>query len=143
MSTEENKAIARRVTEEIWEKGNLAAIDELIAPNFVFRDPNFEVHGRDGYKQMVSATRAAFPDIRATIDDQIAEGDKVVTRFTQHCTHKGELVWWGIAPTGKQVSITGSETVRIEDGKIVERWVNLDLLGMMQQLGVVPSLGSP
>lgn len=142
MSTEANKAIVRRVFEEIWEQGNLAAIDELIAPNFVFHDPNFQLQGRDSYKQMVSATRTAFPDVSGTIDDQIAEGDKVVTRFTQHCTHTGEFVWFGLAPTGQRLTITGIEVNRIEAGKIVDRWLSLDLLGMLQQMGVV-SLPGP
>jgi predicted ester cyclase len=141
MSTEENKAIVRRLTEEVWVKGNLAVADELVSPDFVFHDPYGETRGIDGFKQMVKATHAAFSDLQATIEDQIAEGDKVATRFTQRCTHTGELVWWGLAPTGKQVTITGTVTNRIEDGKIVERWVDLDLLGMMQQLGVVPALG--
>lgn len=141
MSIEENKAIARRVTVEVWEEGNLALADELISPNFTFHDPYGETQGLDGFKQMVTATRAAFSNLQVTIEDQIAEGDKVVTRFTQRCTHTGELVWWNLAPTGKQVTIAGTETVRIKDGKIVERWVNLDLLAMMQQLGVVPTLG--
>ena len=137
MSTEENKAIVRRVMEEVWQKGNLAVVDELIAPAFVFHDPNFEVHGPDGFKEMVTASRTAFPDIRATIHDQIAEGDTVMTRFTQHCTHEGEFGWFGIAPTGKQLTIAGIDVNRIEDGKIVERWLSFDLLGMLQQMGVV------
>jgi predicted ester cyclase len=141
MSTEDNKAIVRRVIEEIWEKGNLAAVDELIAPNFVMNDPNFEVHGPEGFKEMVKATHTAFPDIQSTIRDQIAEGDKVLTRFTQRCTHKGEFGWFGIAPTGKELTIEGMEVVRIENGKLVERWVRLDLLGMLQQMDVMPALG--
>ncbi len=137
MSIEENKALVRRVIEEIWCKGNLAAIDELIAPNFVFHDPNFQLQGRDSFSHMVSATRTAFPDLHTTVDDQIAEGDKVVTRFTQHGVHAGEFVWFGLAPTGQQVTITGIEVVRIEAGKIADRWLSLDLLGMLQQMGVV------
>ncbi len=142
MSLEENKAISRRIVEEIWIKGNLAAVDELIAPNFVFHDPNFEVHGPAGFKQMVSATHAAFSDLHTTIDDQIAEGDKVTTRFTQQCTHTGEFAWFGLAPTGKQLTIRGIEVNRIEQGQVVERWLSLDLLGMLQQMGVVSLPGN-
>ena len=139
MSTEENKAIIHRVHEEIFKQGNLAVIDEIIAPNYV--DHTNGVHGRDGFKQMITGIKAAFPDVHFTFHSQIAEGDKVVTHFTQYGTHTGELVWWNLAPTDKQVSVTGIVIERIEDGKIAERWINMDILGMLQQLGVVPALG--
>jgi steroid delta-isomerase-like uncharacterized protein len=82
--------------------------------------------------------RAAFPDTRMTIEDEIAEGDKVVIRWTIRGTHKGEYM--GIAPTGKEVTVTGISVYRIERGKIVEDWSNNDMLGMLQQLGAIPSL---
>jgi predicted ester cyclase len=89
-------------------------------------------------KQGLTRAQAAFSDISITVEDQIAEGDKVVSRWTIRGTHKGEYM--GIAPTGKQVTITGISIYRIEKGKIVEDWANSDMLGMLQQLGAIPSL---
>lgn len=138
MSTEENKAIARRWMEEIWGKGSLAAIDELLAPDFVFNyAPAGVARDREAYKQTV--TMAPFADIHSTIEDMVAEGDKVAVRWTYRGTHKGEFM--GIAPTGKQVTMTGISIIRIVGGKIVEEWGEMDMLGMMQQLGAVPPPG--
>jgi predicted ester cyclase len=94
---------------------------------------------REGFKQFISAFRSAIPDLRITQDDVIAEGDKVVTRYTAHGTHQGELQ--GIPPTGKPVTVTGIETMQVSGGKIVEGWVEFDQLGMLQQLGVIPAPG--
>lgn len=135
MSTQENKALLRRLFKEVWNEGNLATVDELLAPDYVLHDPAKLVRGPEGFKAYVSAFRAAFPDLHATIEDQIAEGDKVAMRFTGHATHKGEFQ--GIAPTGKQIMLTGINIQRIVDGRIVENWVNLDTLGLLQQLGVI------
>lgn len=140
MSAEENKAIARRWNEEVWGKGNLAVIDELAATDFVFNwaapgvEPDLE-----GYNQTVSGIRAAFHDMDRTVDDMIAEGDKVAVRWTGRSTHKGE--WMGVAPTGKQVTVIGISIFRIEGGKIMEEWTEADALGLMQQLGAVPPPG--
>ena len=140
MSIEENKAIARRWNEEIWDKGNLAAIDELLAPDFVFNyAPPGAAPDREGYKQTVTNLCAPFADIHSTIEDMVAEGDKVAVRWTWRGTHKGEFM--GIAPTGKQVTITGISILRIVGGKIVEEWGEMDNLGMMQQLGAFPPSG--
>jgi predicted ester cyclase len=139
MSTEENKALVRRFFEEMWVKGNLSAADELLATNFVFHPPPGVAPDLEGYKQWVSMTCAGLADRQSTVEDQTAEGDKVVTRWTYRGTHKGELM--GIAPTGKQVTVTGISIDRIVGGKIVEEWNEIDNLGMMQQLGVVPSPG--
>jgi len=140
MSTEENKAIARRWNEEIWSKGNLAAIDELLATDFVF---NYAPPGvkpdREAYKQFVTMLRAPFPDFQYTIEDMVAEGDKVSVRWSGRGTHKGEYM--GIAPTGKQVTITGISIIRIVGGKIVQEWGEMDNLGMMEQLGAIPPMG--
>ena len=137
MSIEQNKALARRWSEEVWGKGNLATIDELFATNFVF---NYAPPGvspdREGYKQTVTNMCAPFADIRGTIEDMVAEGDKVVVRWTWRGIHKGEYM--GVAPTGKQATITGINILRIVGGKIVEEWGEMDMLGMMQQLGVFP-----
>jgi steroid delta-isomerase-like uncharacterized protein len=137
MSVKENKAIFRQIVEEGFNKGNLAIVDELVAANHVNHADN--VRGPEEYKQFIAMYRTAFPDLHMTIEDQIAEGDKVVNRWTSRGTHKGDLM--GIPPTGKQVTLTGTYVARIVGGKIIEEWGNFDALGMMQQLGVVPSPG--
>lgn len=138
MQPEENKAITRRFLEEIFAGGNLELVEELFAPDFVLHDPSVpqEVRGVEALKQYVTMYRTAYPDTRFTVEDQIAEGDRVVTRWTGQGTHQGELM--GVPPTGKQVTVTGIELDRISGGKIEETWVNYDALGMMQQLGIVP-----
>jgi steroid delta-isomerase-like uncharacterized protein len=139
--SEQNKALARRAIEEVWNQGKLAVIDELTAANAMFHDPSVpgrKFTGPEGMKQFVQIYRGAFPDVRLTINDQIAEGDKVVTRWTATGTHKGELM--GIAPTNKSATVTGVDIDRYQDGKVVEAWASYDMLGMLQQLGVVPVL---
>jgi steroid delta-isomerase-like uncharacterized protein len=137
--SEQNKALSRRIAEECFNKGNLAVADEVIAADFVDHSaPPGLAPGVEGFKQLVAMYRNAFPDIRTTIDDVIAEGDKVVIRWTGRGTHKGELM--GIAPTGKTVTVTGIGIDRIANGKIVEHWESFDQLGMMQQLGVIPAM---
>ena len=141
MSTEDNKALIRRLFEEGWNQGNLATLDELMAPNFVDHSPivpNLSP-GSEGYKQFVVASRTAFPDFWVAIEDSIAEGDTVVMRITWGGTHQG--AWLGIPPTGKQLAGTGIYIFRIAGGKVVDRWGNQDDLGMMQQLGVIPQMG--
>ncbi len=135
MSTEENKAIARRWNDEIYDKGSLVAIDELFATNFVWHyAPPGVAPDREGYKQEnVTNLGASFADVHCTIEDMVAEGDKVAVRWSWRGTHKGEYM--GIAPTGKQVTITGIEILHIVGGKIVEEWSESDWLGFMQQLG--------
>ena len=138
METEKNKAIAHRWNNEIWNKGNIDLIDELFADNFVSYYPSFPPSDRESYKQWAIMEFAAFADIHCTIEDLVAEGDKVVIRWNWRGTHsKGKYM--EIAPTGKQVTITGITILRIEGSKIVEEWGNSDELGKMQQLGVVPS----
>jgi steroid delta-isomerase-like uncharacterized protein len=137
MSAEENKAIYARIVEEGFNKGNLSVTDELVAANHVNHTDN--VHGPEEYKGFITLYRTAFPDLQMTIVDSIAEGDKVVNRWTATGTHKGELM--GIPPTGKQMEITGTYMARIVGGKILEEWGNIDALGMMQQLGVIPAPG--
>lgn len=132
----ENKAVVRRLFEEVWEKGNLAVADEIFAADYVHHDPSTPDFGRgpEGEKKRATLYRTAFPDLRLTIDDMIAEGDTVVTRWTARGTHKGELR--GIAPTGKPVTVTGISVARFSGGKAAEQWVNWDALGMFAQLGV-------
>ena len=140
MSTEENKAITRRWTDEVWSKGSLAAMNELLATNFVFNwAPPGVASDWEGYKQTVTMEFAAFPNLHFTTEDMVAEGDKVVVRWTGRFTHKGEYM--GIAPTGKQVTMTGISILRIVGGKIMEEWTEMDMLGLMQQLSAVPPSG--
>ena len=136
MSSEQNKTIVRRALEEPW-KGNLDVVDELIARDYVGHDPaNPEpLRGPAGVKEFVATYRAGFPDARVTVEQQLAEGDMVATRWTGRGTHEGDLL--GVAPTGKRVTITGITFSRLKDGKIVEEFQNWDTFGMMQQLGAV------
>ncbi len=139
--SDQNKAAARRYVEDVWNQGNLTVIDELVAPSATFHDasvPGGKFSGPQGVKQFVQIYRGAFPDVRLTINDLIADGDKVATRWTASGTHKGELM--GIAPTGKRVTVTGCDIAQYQNGKVVEDWASYDMLGMLQQLGVVPSL---
>ena len=135
MSTEHNKANDRRFY-EAWSQGNLAALDEVCAQDYVLHDSSALIQGLESMKQFVSIYLAAFPDGHFTIEDQIAEGDKIVTRWTFRGTHKGELQ--GIPPTDKQVVVTGISMDRVAGSKAVEAWSNFDALGMLQQLGVLP-----
>ena len=140
MSTEQNKILARRWLEEVINRMNLAAVDELFATNLVDRAvPPGLAPDIESLKQLVSAYFNAFPDLQVTIEDTIAEGDKVMTPLTWRGTHRGELM--GMPPTGKQVAFSGMESYRIADGKIVEIWAYSDNLGMFQQLGVIPPMG--
>ena len=137
--SEENEALVRRYFEEIWDKGNLELIDELFTTNFVRHGPTAtegEVRGLEGFKGVVGMYRTAFPDLRVPIEDLIAEGDRVVSRWTARGTHQGELM--GIAPTGNQASVTGMIVDRISGGRIEEEWVDYDTLHLMQQIGAVP-----
>ena len=140
MLSETNKTLSRRLFEEVWNKGNLAVLNELIANDHVNSGPGTLPGlptGPEGAKQFVTMYRNAFPDVHLTIDEQIAEGDKVVTRWTAHGTHQGELL--GIPATGKSSTVTGISVDRIVNGKIVESWGIFDQFGMMQQLGVIPT----
>jgi steroid delta-isomerase-like uncharacterized protein len=139
MSTEANKAIIRLLFEEAFGQGNLAVLDEIIAPDQVNRGPGAlpgMPSGPEGSKMLISTYRNAFPDLHFTIDEQVAEGNTVVTRWTAHGTHNGEFA--GIPPTGKSATVVGIGLDRVEDGKIVESWGLFDQFGMLQQLGVIP-----
>ena len=140
--SEENKALVRRYFEEIWDKGNLDLIDELFTTDFVRHGPTGtegEVRGLEGFKALVGTYRSALPDLRVPIEDLIAEGDRVVTRWRAHGTHQGELM--GNAPTGNRASVSGILIDRISGGKIEEEWVDYDTLHLMQQIGGVPQPG--
>jgi len=138
--SENNKAIVRRLIEEVWNKGNLSLVDELFAPNYEHHDSSSPDFGRgpESEKKRATLYRTAFPDLRVTIEDIIAEGETVMTRWSCRGTHKGDLS--GVAPTGKQFTISGITVARLANGKMAEGYVNWDALGLMQQLGVVPEL---
>ncbi len=135
----ENKALARRLVEEAFNAGRLDVTDELVASDYLGHDPSLpeEVRGPAGVKELIAGYRAAFPDIHVTIEDQIADGDLVVSRWSAKGTHQGELM--GMPATGKQATVTGITIDRIADGRIVESWDNWDTLGLMQQLGAIPA----
>jgi steroid delta-isomerase-like uncharacterized protein len=137
--SEENKALIQRFVDEAFNKGNLDVAVEVYASTFISHDPTTpEQQGSpEDVKQFVNMYLSAFPDGRTTVEDSIAEGDKVAYRWTFRGTHQGELM--GIAPTGKQVEITGITINRISGGKVEEQWNNFDQLGMLQQLGMVPA----
>ena len=138
--SEQNKTMVRRLFDELWNKGNLPVADELIAPTYTHHDASTPDVGRgpESEKKRVTLDRTAYPDLRLTIEDIIAEGETVVARWSCRGTHKGDLS--GIAPSGKKFTISGVSIARFASGKIVEGWVNWDALGLMQQLGVVPEL---
>jgi predicted ester cyclase len=137
MSAEENKALVERFVEEFWNEGNLSTADELMAPDARIHLPTGDVVDVDGLKGFAGAFRGSFPDWHSTFEELVAEGDRVAERWTGRGTHRGELQ--GIAPTGKRVEVPGSVFYRIVEGKIVEFRGQLDMMGMMQQLGVMPS----
>jgi steroid delta-isomerase-like uncharacterized protein len=143
MSTEENKTIARRLIEEAWNQGNISVVDELLAPDHIPHNSRVgnQPPSRELYKQFIIRTRAAFPDMHATIEDQIAEGDRVVTRWSVQGTHQG--VFQGHSPTGNQMRVTGIAIDRITDGKVVEGWMEMDTHDQMQQLGLTTQPGKP
>jgi steroid delta-isomerase-like uncharacterized protein len=130
VSAEENKSIVRRSWEAVSQG------DEVYATDCVIHEPDEDIQGVEGLRQFVGGILAAFPDMSVTVEDEVAEGDKVVTRWTGRGTHRGEFL--GITPTGNRVEVTGITIHRIEGGKIAEEWEMPDNLGMMQQLGVVP-----
>ena len=139
MSIEQNKELVRRLIEEVFNQGNMSWADEFLAPDFVEHEelPPGIPDGREGVKQMTAMLRSAFPDFHATIDDIIAEGDKVVIRQSWTGTHRGEFM--GIPPTGKRVSFGVIDIIRVDGGKFVEHWGQMDNAGLMQQLGAVPT----
>jgi steroid delta-isomerase-like uncharacterized protein len=137
-----NKRIAERYFGEILSQGRLATADEILAPAVRFTNPPLTLHSREELKQLVTALRGAFPDLRFHLEDALAEGDRVATRWTMTGTHRGEIQ--GKAATGKSMSVSGMDIFRIADGRIQEIWVNMDVLGQAQQLGWMPgSEGSP
>jgi steroid delta-isomerase-like uncharacterized protein len=135
MSLEENKAFITRMTDEFWNTGNMAVVGEFFADNYVQHGPTGTMD-MEQFKQTAAAYFAGFPDLHITTDHLIAEGDKVVKRWTARFTHAGEYM--GIPPTGNKMLVEGIEIFRIANGKIVEVWAEMDVMGMLRQLGVIP-----
>jgi predicted ester cyclase len=139
MSDAKKKA-ARRMLEEAFNKGRLEVVDELVSPNVVDHDPALpggQVTGGDAVKELVAGYRAAFPDIHMTVEDQVAAGDEVTTRWKAIGTNDGDF--WGMEPTGRQATVTGITIDRFDGEKIVESWTNWDTFGLMVQLGAIPA----
>lgn len=137
--SERNKALVRRAIDEIWNGRNYALIGEVAAGDVVIygATPERDIHGPEGIAHFYGALHNAFPDLRFTIEDQIAEGDRVVTRWTATGTHAGEFQ--GIPPTGSSIKLTGIDIDRIAGDKVVECWPSVDELGLLQQLGALPA----
>jgi len=135
MDANQNKAVTRRYFEELWTQNDLSVIDEIIAPEVVGHSAGKTFRGADALRQRARALRAVYSDVRITVEDQIAEGDKALVRWTFRGRHTGEIM--GAKPTGKEVVATGMNLFRLDDGRIEEIWVEADDLGELQQLGVV------
>jgi steroid delta-isomerase-like uncharacterized protein len=140
VSAEDNKALVRRFVDEVQSGGNVALIDEICSPEFVNHSaPPGIPADREGVKIVTAIFRGAFPDSYFTVEDMMAEGDKVATRKTFHGTHEGDFM--GMPPSGRVVSMGLIDIVRISDGRVVEHWSMGDSLGLMQHLGVIPQPG--
>jgi steroid delta-isomerase-like uncharacterized protein len=132
------KDVYRRFLDEGFNRGNLDALDDILTPDYVDHNaPPGTLPGPAGIKSIIAGFRAAFPDVRMTIEDQLADGDRVATRYTFRGTHLGNLM--GIPPSGKQIEMTGITIARIAGGKMAEGWVVYELLSLLQQIGAVPS----
>jgi steroid delta-isomerase-like uncharacterized protein len=137
MAAHDRKAISRRFFEEVCTVGNLDMINELVTADAVHLDRDAEeYHGPTGVREWIAGYRSAFPDLRVTVQEQVAAGDTVASRWVTKGTHQGEL--WGIPPTGKSFAITGVTLDRFVDGRIAESKESWDAMGMLQQLGVLP-----
>jgi predicted ester cyclase len=140
VTSEDNKRLARRIPEDVFNRGNLEVADEVMASDYVehVSVPGF-AGGVAGFKQFVAAFREAFPDFHYVVEDEIAEGDRVVQRLSAHGTMRGPFA--GMAATGKRATWSEIHTCRLAGGKVVEHWANADQIGMLQQLGLIPIPG--
>ena len=140
MSAEENKAIVRRLYDEVWNAGNVEVIDEVLSRDFTDHNPNPGIPPTsDGFRQTVQVYRSAFPDVHFTVDLMTSDGDIVVTRWTAEGTHKADL--GEMRATGKHARVTGIDINRIVDGKATEHWGSWDQMALLQQLGAIPTDG--
>ena len=136
VTTEANKALLLRFDAEVWNAGDVSVMDELFAPDYVNHDPSLgQPPDREGHKRVIAMVREALPDLRETVDDLVAEDDRVVFRWTVTATHERDFM--GTPATGKRIEFSGIEIYRIADGRIAERWGVFDRLGMLRQLGVI------
>ena len=137
MSEEEKKALVSRIAADIWNRGDLEVVDEVMAADAPYHGPHMPngLGDRESWRQAIAGYRGAFPDSHVTFDELIVSGDTVVGRWRATGTHTGPLP--GLPPTGKPIALGGITIYRIADGKIIEAWEQLDMLGMWQQLGVV------
>lgn len=133
--SETNEKVIRRFIDEVINNGDFSVLDQLVQPNYVYRSPDQQLDGPEALEGLLTAYRAAFPDMSVRIDDLVNGGDKIVVSVTFTGTHEGNLM--GIAPTGKPVNIRGMILSRFQDGKIVEEYEILDMLALFQQLDVV------
>jgi len=138
MAIEQNKAMARRWSEDLWGRGNLAVADDIIAVDYIRNDPGdpFPARGREDVKRIVAMLRTMLPDFRIHVDAIIAEGDIVVSRYTARATDT--VGYMGMPPTGKSIRTTAMQMFRFKDGRIVESWAARDDLGTLRQLGHFP-----
>ena len=139
MSTDANKALVRRYYDEVLNRGDLAVVDELLAPEFVSHAPSGATFGLEQYRQTIAMSRGAFPDLHVVVEAQLAEADRVVTRWTARGTHTGAFM--GLPPSGRQVSVSAIHIHRIAGRRVVEHWEQIDALGLLQQLGALPAPG--
>ena len=138
--SEENKSLVRRMMMDIWRDGKLETIDDYFADNFVNNTPGSgQSPDRDGLKEFAAMLGTAFTDGTITVNDQISEGDRVVTRWSSTTTHSGDFM--GVPATGNKVSVRGIDISRVEGGKVVEGWSEADMMGLMAQIGALPDSG--
>ena len=138
MSADTNKQLVQKWYEEISSQGRLDLVGEVFASDYVNHEPGMNwPRGTEAPKMVVNMYRTAFPNLKFTVVEQLADGDKVVTRWTATATHQGPLM--NLPPSGKSAKITGTSIERIANGKIAETWINFDLLGLISQLGFMPA----
>jgi steroid delta-isomerase-like uncharacterized protein len=142
MSEEKNRALVSRIWDEVWNAGNMNTVDEVLSATYVGHIPSTPgINGREAFKQMVGSYRTAFPDVTLTVDDLIADGDRVVARWTSRGTHTGPF--GAIPASGNRIEVMGISIFLIVDGFVQEEWEGFDTMALMQQLGVLPAPGAP
>jgi len=136
----DNVALVSRIWNEVWNRGELDACDEILAVDYIGYIPGQPepIRGREAFKQMVAAYRAGFPDVHLTVDDVFAEGDRVAVRWMSRGTHTGSLM--GIPPTGHAMEVMGISLFQVVDGMVAKEWEGFDTMGMMRQLDMVPAM---
>ena len=144
MTSEELKTAAERIWKDVFENGNLSVLDQLYADGVILHQAEQPVaSGLAAYKQQLTGLRASFSDIQFSFDEMVLEGDRGVGRWRMSATHTGQLPHIPIPPTGKRVTITGLTLSHMANGMVLEAWEYTDMMGLMQQLGVIPPMGQP